>query len=123
MILRVVYKFCSNKNRMISLLPGLLIFFYTSVLIVLEMAYRRISLCIFWYVASSLFSFVDINLSFVRGDVVSKILFTKTNIAAAVMASILLIILLWLFSRHLFKTHNSKDFCNYFTSFFRHYFS
>ena len=83
---------------MISLLPGLLIFFlYLSTLIIFRdgisedksFAYFGMWPVHFLVLLTSIFLFV-------RGDVVSKILFTKTNIAKAVMASILLIILLWL---------------------------
>ena len=87
-----------RQGRMISLLPGLLIFFlYLSTLIVFRdgisedksFAYFGMWPVHFLVLLTSIFLFV-------RGDVVSKILFTKTNIAKAVMASILLIILLWL---------------------------
>ena len=87
-----------RQGRMISLLPGLLIFFlYLSSLIIFRdgisedksFAYFGMWPVHFLVLLTSIFLFV-------RGDVVSKILFTKTNIAKAIMASILLIILLWL---------------------------
>ena len=87
-----------RQGRMISLLPGLLIFFlYLSTLIVFRdgisedksFAYFGMWPVHFLVLLTSIFLFV-------RGDTVSNIFFTKTNIAKVVMASILIIILLWL---------------------------
>ena len=87
-----------RQGRMISLLPGLLIFFlYLSTLIIFRdgisedksFAYFGMWPVHFLVLLTSIFLFV-------RGDVASNIFFTKTNIAKALMASILLIILLWL---------------------------
>ena len=83
---------------MISLLPGLLIFFlYLSALIIFRdgisedksFAYFGMWPVHFLVLLTSIFLFM-------RGDLTSNIFFTKTNIARAVMALVLLIILLWL---------------------------
>ena len=87
-----------RQGRMISLLPGLLIFFlYLSTLIVFRDAISEDkSFAYFGMWPVHFLVFLTSIFLFVLGDVVSKILLTKTNIAKAVMASILLIILLWL---------------------------
>ena len=87
-----------RQGRMISLLPGLLIFFlYLSTLIIFRdgisedkfFAYFGMWPVHFLVLLTSIFLFM-------RGDLTSNIFFTKTNIARAVMALVLLIILLWL---------------------------
>ena len=87
-----------RQGRMISLLPGLLIFFlYLSTLIVFRDGISEDKSFAYFgmWPVHFLVLFMSIFL-FVRGDVVSNIFFTKTNIAKAVMVSTLLIILLWL---------------------------
>ena len=87
-----------RQGRMISLLPGLLIFFlYLSTLIIFRdgiseekcFAYFGMWPVHFLVLLTSIFLFM-------RGDLTSNIFFTKTNIARAIMALVLLIILLWL---------------------------
>ena len=87
-----------RQGRMISLLPGLLIFFlYLSTLIIFRDGIsenKSFSYFGMWPV-HFLVLFMSI-LLFMRGDEAFNMFFTKTNVAKALMASILLIILIWL---------------------------
>ena len=87
-----------RQGRMISLLPGLLIFFlYLSTLIIFRDGIsenKSFSYFGMWPV-HFLVLFMSI-LLFMRGDEAFNMFFTKTNVAKVLMASILLIILIWL---------------------------